>query len=173
LSCSVAIIEHLRHVLGGARLVRGRLDADRADVLAHRGDHLVGELADRDAALDRALDDLVLDVRDVADIRDLVAEHLQPAIDDVERHHHAGMAHVAQVIDRHAAHVHAHLARNDRNEFFGLAGESVEETQRHRQEQEPAVDFGEAGRRTGMERGNGVDAGKCALRRSNGRVRGV
>jgi len=45
--------------------VRRRQDAQQADVLVHRVDHLVGELADGDAALQRTLDDLVLDVGDV------------------------------------------------------------------------------------------------------------
>jgi hypothetical protein len=35
--------QHLRHVLGGARLQRRRLDAQCADVLLHGRDHLVGQ----------------------------------------------------------------------------------------------------------------------------------
>ena len=55
---------------GGARLVRRPLDEEPVGVLVQRRDHLLGELADRDAALERALDDLVVDVGDVAHVGD-------------------------------------------------------------------------------------------------------
>jgi hypothetical protein len=55
----------------------------------------------------------------------------QPAVDDVERHHHARMADVAQVVDRDAADVHAHMARLDRPKLFQTAGESVVDAQGH------------------------------------------
>ena len=124
--------QHLRHVIGGTRLEGGRHGADGGQVLAHRRNHLVGERADGDAALDRALDDLVFDVGDVAHISYLVATGLQPAADHIEGHHHPGMAHVAQVVDRHAANVHAHLARDDGREALKAAGQRIEKAQRHR-----------------------------------------
>jgi hypothetical protein len=61
------------------------------------------------AVLDGALDDLVVDVSDVADVLDLVARRLEPAVDDVERHHHPGVTDVAVIVDRHPAHVHVDL----------------------------------------------------------------
>ena len=63
--------EHLRDVLGRARLVVGLLHAERRGVLVHVADEPRRELADRLAILGRAADDLVVDVRDVADIGDL------------------------------------------------------------------------------------------------------
>ena len=101
--------EHLGHIFSGAGLHGGGLNAQQADVLVHRGHHLVGELADGDAPLQRALDDLVVDVGDVAHVGNAVAAAFQPALHHVERHHHAGMANMAQVINGHAAHVHAHM----------------------------------------------------------------
>ena len=124
-------VQHLRHVVGGTRLVRRRQDAQQADVLVHRVDHLVGELADGDAALQRTLDDLVFDVGDVAHIGHLVAQLQQPTVDHVEGHHHARMAHVAQVVDGHAADIHAHLARHDGLEDFGATGQRVVDAQGH------------------------------------------
>jgi hypothetical protein len=76
----------------------------------HGGDHLVGQRADGDAALQRPADDLVVDVGDVAHVGHAVAAGAQPAHHHVEGHHHARMAHVAQVVDGDAAHVHAHVA---------------------------------------------------------------
>ena len=87
--------------------------------------------ADADAALQRAPDDLVLDVGDVADIGHLVAQLQQPAVDHVERHHHARMAHVAQVVDGHAADVHAHLSRLDGLEDFDATAQRVVDAQGH------------------------------------------
>ena len=63
-----------------------------------------------------ALDDLVVDVGDVAHIGHVVAARPQPAADHVEHHHHARMAEVAVVVHGHAAHVHAHLAGFDGRE---------------------------------------------------------
>ncbi|KAF4530411.1 hypothetical protein B566_EDAN018552 [Ephemera danica] len=108
--------EHLRHVLRGTRLVRGPLDAQRIDVHMHRRDHLVGERANRHAALQRAANDLVIDVGDVANVGDLIARHQQPPVQKIKGHHHAGMAHMAQVVDRHAAHIHADVASLQRRE---------------------------------------------------------
>jgi hypothetical protein len=124
-------LEHLRHVAGGRRFVRGPRDAERIEVGVHRPGHLLGELADGHAALERAADDLVVDVGDVADVGDLVAQRLQPAVDDVEGQLRARVAHVAQVVDRDAADVHAHMARLDRLEFFCLAGQRVVDAQGH------------------------------------------
>ena len=72
-----------------------------------------------------ALDDLVVDIGDVAHVGDLVAAGAQPARHDVEHHHEARMAEVTVVIDRNAANVHAHLAWNDRLEFLFFARQSV------------------------------------------------
>jgi hypothetical protein len=123
--------QHLRHVFGRTRLVVGAQQPDGGEVLVHRGRHLLGQLADGDATLDRALDDLVVDVRHVAHIGDGIAAGAQPAVDDVERHVHAQVPHVAQVVDRDAAHVHAHLARHERLKVFEGAAEGVVDAQGH------------------------------------------
>ena len=101
--------QHLRHIVGGARLQGGRLYAQGAYVLVHGRNHLVGERAYGDAALQGAPDDLVVNVGDVAHIGDLVVAGLEPTLHHVKRHHHAGVADMAEVVNRHAANVHAHM----------------------------------------------------------------
>ena len=116
---------HLRHILGGARLVVGAQDAQRVGILVHGGDEAVSQLLDRLAVLDGALDDLVVNVGDVADVGHVVTGGLQPAVNHVENHHHAGVAKVAVVIDGHAADVHANLVRFDGGEYLFFAFQRV------------------------------------------------
>jgi len=113
-------VQHLAHVLGGARLAVGRFDAQRAFVGVHGVDVELGDLADAAAGLDRAADDLVIDVGDIAHVVDRQAAGAQPALHHVEGHQHAGVSQVAEVVHGHATHVHAHLAGLGRFErFFG------------------------------------------------------
>ena len=123
--------QHLRHVFGGARLKGGGLDAQGANVGVHGSDHFVGELADGDAPLQRPLDDLVINVGDVAHIGHAVAAAFEPALHHVKRHHHAGVANVAQVIDGHAAHIHAHMTRFERGKIFQGTRQRVVDAQTH------------------------------------------
>ena len=123
--------KHLRYVFRGAGFHRGRLDAQRADVLVHGSDHLVGELADGDAALQRTFDDLVVNVGDVAHIGHAHAAGLEPALHYIKRHHHAGVANVAQVINGHAADVHADVARFERRKVFQCTRQRVVDAQAH------------------------------------------
>ena len=123
--------QHLGHVLRGARLQRGRLYAQPADVGAHDLDHFVSERADGDVALKRPLDDFVVNVGDVAHVGDAQAAGFEPALYHVKRHRHAGVADVAQVINRHAADVHAHMAGVDRGELFKGTRQRVVDAQTH------------------------------------------
>jgi hypothetical protein len=118
-------IEHFRHELRGARLMVGALHAQRIGILVHRGDKARGERMNGFPIFRRALDDLVVDVGDVAHVGRVIAGSLEPAVHHVEHHHHARMAKVAIVVHGHAAHIHAHLVRLDGNEFLLVAGESV------------------------------------------------
>ena len=102
--------EHLWHVLGCTRLQCGGLDAEFGDVQMHGFDHLVGQRANADAAFNCALDDLVVNIRDVAHIGHAVPAALEPALHHIESHHHARVPNVAQVINRHAANIHADMA---------------------------------------------------------------
>ena len=104
----------MRHILGGTWLDGRRLYRQRPDILVHCSDHFAGELADRDRPFHRTLDDFVVNIGDVAHVAHLHAAGLEPALHHVESHHHPRVPDVAQVVDRHAADIHAHMARDDR-----------------------------------------------------------
>ena len=84
----------------------------------HVANEALSQIADFFALFYRPLDDLVINVGDVANIGDLIATGPQPALYSIEHNQHAGMADVAVVVDRHAADIHAHLARLDGLERF-------------------------------------------------------
>ena len=123
--------QHLRHIVGRTRLQRRRLDIEGANILVHGRNHLVGQRADGDAALDCPLDDLVVDIGDVAHIGDLVAAELEPALHHIESHHHACMADMAKVVDGHAAHIHADLAGNEGRKIFYCTRQRVVNAKAH------------------------------------------
>jgi hypothetical protein len=122
-------VEHLRHVVGGARFEVRALDAECGLVFLHGGDEAGSQAADGLAVLHRTTDDLVVDVGDVAHIGDLIATCAQPALHHIEGHQHAGMTDVAVVIHRHATHIQPHLARVQGFEGFFASGEGVVELQ--------------------------------------------
>ena len=117
--------QHLRHVFGGARRVVRRQDAQRGRVFIHVAGETRRQLRNRLAVFHGAADDLIVDVRNVAHIGDVEARGLEPAVDDVERHHHARMADMAIIVDGHAADVHAYLASFHRDEYLLLASQGV------------------------------------------------
>ena len=118
-------VDHRRHVLRGARLVIGFLDAERRGIFVHRGYEAGGQRLDRLVVLLSALDDLVLDVRDVLNVGDAKARCSQPPPHDVESDHDTRVSEVAVVVDGHSADVHAHLAGRDRNERLLLSRKRV------------------------------------------------
>ncbi|MNT20737.1 hypothetical protein D3C72_1560520 [compost metagenome] len=91
--------------------MRGALDAQRVRILVQRVDHAISQAADGFAILDRALDDLVLNIGDIAHIGHLVASRTQPALHYIKRNHRARMPQMPQVIHGHSADIHADMAR--------------------------------------------------------------
>ncbi len=69
----------------------------------------------------RALDDLVVDVGDIAHVGHLIAQRAQVALHQVESHQHARMTHMDVVVVGHAADVHADFIAAQRLEFLLLA----------------------------------------------------
>src|SRR5690606_27058959 len=116
-----------RHVLGRPRLVIGTQNPQAIVVLVHRTYEAIGERLHALAVLGGARDDLVVDVGDVADEDDLVAAITEIAAHDVERHLRARVPDVAEVVDRIAAHVHAHGAGLERFELLLAAGQRIED----------------------------------------------
>ncbi len=83
----------------------------------------IGQRLDGLAVLGGAMDDLVVDVRDVSDEDHLVAAVLQVTAHDIERDLGARMTDVAEVINRIAANIHAHDTRLVRVERFLATGQ--------------------------------------------------
>ena len=103
--------EHLRHVLGSARFMRGALNTQCIRILMQRFNHAVGQATDGFAILDRPLDDLVFNIGDIAHIGHPVATRTQPALHHIKRNHRARMPQMAQVVHRHTADIHADVSR--------------------------------------------------------------
>jgi hypothetical protein len=132
--------DHLRHRLGGARLHGRRQVAE----IGHVGLILrVGRFGDpADRLVQRQVRkvargagvDLVVYVRDVADIGDVlravgVAQQAEQHVEDDGR---AGVADMGEVVDGRAADIHPHVRRVDRREGRLGAREGVVELDRHR-----------------------------------------
>ena len=105
-------------VLGRLRLEIRPQQTEAVVVLVHVLREAAGELLHALAVLVRAGDDLVVDVRDVAHERDLVATVHEIAAHDVEGRLRARMPDMAVVVDGIAAQIHAHDAGLQRSEFF-------------------------------------------------------
>ena len=121
--------DHVGHVTGGARLVGGRLDAERVERL--RGEALVavGQGEPVLARLGRLAQHLVVDVGDVAHERDVVAvTDLEPAAQHVEGDGETDVADVRRTLRREPTDVHADLARLARREVAQLPGRGVEQS---------------------------------------------
>ncbi|MNR14934.1 hypothetical protein D3C85_1314340 [compost metagenome] len=116
---------HAGDMPGGARLLVRAQDIEACLVLVHGGDHAIDQRLEGLAVVVGALDDLVVDVGDIAHIGHLIATLAQPAGDHVERHHHPRVTDMAEVVNRHAAHVHAHLVVHQRFEDVFAFGQRV------------------------------------------------
>ncbi|MCY1535401.1 hypothetical protein D9M68_708030 [compost metagenome] len=132
-------LDHLVHagdMAGGTRLDVRTQNREARLVLVHRSDHALHQRFERLAVLVGATDDLVVDIGDVAHVGEVIAAMAQPARHHVEGHHHPRMADMAEVIDGHAADIHAHLVADQRLQgLLGLA-QGVVDRQRHHWPQE-------------------------------------
>ncbi len=116
---------HVVNMSGRTRLDVGLQDAEFCRIIIHRGNEFGGEVADCDASLVRTIDDLVVDIGDIAHIGDIEAGSAQPAVDHIEHHHHARMAQMTIIVDGHAAYIHTDLAGHNRNEYLLFTSEGV------------------------------------------------
>ncbi len=125
-------------VFRGARLERRRQNAKRCNVVVElllgRRRDLADRLVQRQVGIvpRRPRVDLVVDVRDVAHVRDVLrpVDVPQQPEQHVEHDDGARIADVGEVVDRRPAHVHADVVRIDRREFGLLPGQRVIEFQR-------------------------------------------
>ena len=120
--------DHAADMLGRLRLLEPRVlrivHAQRRHVLMKPLRRGPRQLVDRDPALARAVDDLVLYIGDVAHIGHMPRpeEMLQQPIQHVEHHHRPRVAQMRPVIDGGAADIHPHVAGVDRFKDLLLAG---------------------------------------------------
>ena len=110
-------LDHLGDMAGGARLGRGREHTElvvrpRERPLEGRGPFPPGP-----AGVARLVQDLVVDVGDVADEGDVVVLGGQPPAQDVECHSAANMADVRLTLHRCPAQVYRRVARDQGGEF--------------------------------------------------------
>src|SRR5581483_2447559 len=117
--------DDLAHVVGDLGLDVGRDAAERGGVFAEDLREAFCQREEIFAELVGALDDLVVDVGDVADVGDLEPALAQMARDHVEGDHRARVAEVDEVVGGRAAGVHAHAAGLTRNQLDLLALEGV------------------------------------------------
>ena len=116
---------------GGTGLLVRRQHAERSNIVVHFLDKTPGQIIDAFLVLIGAVDDFVIHVGDIAHVGHmLLAEEMaKVAIHHVEHHQHPGMAHMAHVIDRHAADIHADILRIDRLKRGFLPGQVVVDLQ--------------------------------------------
>ena len=122
-------VDHLGDVPGGSRLVGGWQDSHGLIGMGEFALVNVGPLPPALAVGRRLGQDLVVDVRHVADQGHLVAQPEQPAPDHVEGQGGPDVADVGRALHRGPAHVDANLARFDRPEGGHLVTSCVIQTQ--------------------------------------------
>jgi len=99
--------------------------AEAVEILVHGRGEFRRVRAPVDAGFARAVDDLVVDVGDVAHVGHAQTAVPQVAADHVEHHQHACVADVEIVVHRDAAAVHAHVTRLDGLQFLLRARQGV------------------------------------------------
>ena len=118
-------LDHLGDVIGGlGDNIRG-FRVQRCHVFGKRRGEAFGEGADVLAVFRGSLDDLVINVGDVAGVDHFRVEPLQQAIQHIKHHHRAGVANVDEVVNRGATHVEGDAVWVQRNEVVLFPGEGV------------------------------------------------
>jgi hypothetical protein len=126
-------LQHLRDVSGGPRLVRRGSAAEDVVRLVQRPLEPVGVRPPRATRLRRLGQDLVLDVGDVGDDRDVVADPFQPPTQHVEDNLLVDVTDMWSPLHGESAVIDADLTGHERLERAHLSGQAVVETETHRQ----------------------------------------
>ena len=110
-------LHHLRDVAGSPRFDRRREDAQRVVGGGERALEGRGPFPPRPVSRSGLVQDLVVDIGDVADERDVTAARRQPASQDVEGHPAAHVTDVGQTLHGGAAQVDGDVAGPQRHEI--------------------------------------------------------
>ena len=110
-------IDHVDHVAGRTRLIRGRLNTQRVVSLSELALVNVRTFPPLLTGGRSLIENLVVDIGDVAHERDLVAQTLEPAAHHVKRDSRTNMADMRRALHGGATHVHADLTGLDRREI--------------------------------------------------------
>ena len=118
-------VDDFIHVFRNAGIFVGPADMELVHNFEVRCDIAVGNGIPRDAFAVGGVDDLVVDVGEVLDVRDFIAQVFQIAFDDVPCDERTGIAHVGMIVRRDSADIHLDLARRNGYEGFFLAGQCI------------------------------------------------
>ena len=118
-------LDHLRDVLGSARIVLGPLGAERRHVLEERRGVRRDVFVDRDPRVHRLVENAVVDVGQVHHVRDAKASDPQMSPHKVVKEECSKVADVSEVPDRRTARIHADVALLERLEILLRSGERV------------------------------------------------
>ena len=118
-------VDDFIHVFRYAGILVGPADVELVHDVEVRCDIAVGNGIPRDAFAVGSVDDLIVDVGEVLDVRDFIAQVFQIALDDVPRDERTGIAHVGMVVRRNAADIHLDLARRNGHEDFFFTGQCI------------------------------------------------
>ena len=113
------------HMCSCSRLLGRRDNTQPRLILMHRGNKALGQRVTAFAIFTGSLDDLVIDIGDIAHILNLVTTCTQVTSYHIECHQHSRMSQVTVVIDRHTADIHTNLARLNRDKTLFLARQGV------------------------------------------------
>src|SRR5690606_1167507 len=116
---------HICDMHGGARLDIRPQYAQFFGILIHGPDELISQCLNRNAALIGAIDDLVINVGNVAHVSNIKTGGPQPAVDHIEHHHHTRVAEMTIIVNRHATNIHADFAGNDRDKCLLFTGDGI------------------------------------------------
>ena len=94
-------------------------------VFVHRVDETLGQGINRLTIFGSTFDDLVVNVGDIAHVFDGVTAGFEVTVHRIKHHHDPCMTQVTVVVHRHAAHVHAYLARFNGFKDFFVAGQAI------------------------------------------------
>ncbi len=104
-------------MLGRLRIFRRLADVKLVGRVEVRVDISLGDFFEVEPLVVRLVDDLIVDIGEVLDVRDLIPFELEVAADHVTRDEGQHVTHVRLVLNGHSAEIHPDLAVCDRLEF--------------------------------------------------------